>query len=254
MSNLADLADLVIEEKLLSQYMNNKSIYSIGKLFEVKNNIALIRIYGAIAPYPSWFSSASVNLLFEIMNVVKNDKNIKGMAFIIDSPGGAVYRVTELFNAIKDIKIKKVAFVDNCCCSLAYWLASACNKIIATSETAYFGSIGVLTSRYYGNDTNDTVVITNRESINKHLDLREDKAKEYTQNRLDEIYSMFTRDILSNRSVKKEAMDGSYFLSNKAKELGLIDEIDLNCDIESYFNNEITIKDINEAIQKAMSI
>ena len=251
MSNLADLADLAIEEKLLSQYMNNKSIYSIGKPFEIKNNIALIRIYGAIDPYPSWFSTASVNLLFEIMNAVKNDKNIKGMAFIIDSPGGAVYRVTELFNAIKDIKIKKVAFVDNCCCSLAYWLASACNKIIATSETAYFGSIGVLTSRYYDNDT---VVITNRESINKHLDLREDKAKKYTQNRLDEIYSMFKRDILSNRSIKKEAMDGSYFLSNKAKELGLIDEINLNCDIESYFDNEITINDINKAVQKAMLI
>lgn len=251
MSNLADLADLAIEEKLLSQYMNNKSIYSIGKLFEVKNNIALIRIYGAIAPYPSWFSSVSVNLLFEIMNAVKNDKNIKGMAFIIDSPGGAVYRVTELFNAIKDIKIKKVAFVDSCCCSLAYWIASACDKIVATSETAYFGSIGVISGRYY---SDSEVYVTNRESPNKYQDLRDDKAKEYTQNRLDEIYSMFTRDILSNRSVKKEAMDGSYFLSNKAKELGLIDEIDLNCDIESYFNNEITINDISKAIQKAMLV
>ena len=49
-------------------------------------------------------------------------------------------------------------------------------------------------------------------------------------------------------------MDGSYFLSNKAKELGLIDEIDLNCDIESYFNNEITINDISKAIQKAMLV
>lgn len=245
------MSDLAIEEKLLSQYMNNQNIYSIGKSFEIKNNIALIRIYGAIDPYPSWFSSTSVNLLFEIMNAVKNDKNIKGAAFIIDSPGGAVYRVTELFNAIKEMEIKKIAFVDSSCCSLAYWLASACDKIVATSETAYFGSIGVISGRYY---SDSEVYITNRESPNKYQDLRDDKAKEYTQNRLDEIYSMFKRDILSNRSVKKEAMDGSYFLSSKAKELGLIDEINLNCDIESYFNEAITIDDINKAVEKAMSI
>ena len=49
-------------------------------------------------------------------------------------------------------------------------------------------------------------------------------------------------------------MDGSYFLSGKAKELGLIDEINLNCDIESYFNEAITIDDINKAVEKAMSI
>lgn len=245
------MSDLAIEERLLSQYMNNQNIYSIGKSFEIKNNIALIRIYGAIDPYPSWFSSTSVNLLFEIMNTVKNDKNIKGMAFIIDSPGGAVYRVTELFNAIKEMEIKKIAFVDSSCCSLAYWLASACDKIVATSETAYFGSIGVISGRYY---SDSEVYITNRESPNKYQDLRDDKAKEYTQNRLDEIYSMFKRDILSNRSVKKEAMDGSYFLSSKAKELGLIDEINLNCDIESYFNEAITIDDINKAVEKAMSI
>ena len=245
------MSDLAIEERLLSQYMNNQNIYSIGKSFEIKNNIALIRIYGAIDPYPSWFSSASVNLLFEIVNSIKSDKNIKGAAFIIDSPGGAVYRVTELFNAIKDMKIKKIAFVDSSCCSLAYWLASACDKIVATSETAYFGSIGVISGRYY---SDSEIYITNRESPNKYQDLRDDKAKEYTQNRLDEIYSMFKRDILSNRSVKKEAMDGSYFLSGKAKELGLIDEINLNCDIESYFNEAITIDDINKAVEKAMFI
>ena len=243
------MSDLAIEERLLSQYMNNQNIYSVGKSFEIKNNIALIRIYGAIDPYPSWFSSASVNLLFEIVNSIKSDKNIKGAAFIIDSPGGAVYRVTELFNAIKEMEIKKIAFVDSSCCSLAYWLASACDKIVATSETAYFGSIGVILGRYY---SDSEVYITNRESPNKYQDLRDDKAKEYTQNRLDEIYSMFKRDILSNRSVKKEAMDGSYFLSSKAKELGLIDEINLNCDIESYFNEAITIDDINKAVEKAM--
>ena len=113
------------------------------------------------------------------------------------------------------MKIKKIAFVDSSCCSLAYWLASACDKIVATSETAYFGSIGVISGRYY---SDSEIYITNRESPNKYQDLRDDKAKEYTQNRLDEIYSMFKRDILSNRSVKKEAMDGSYFLSGKAKE------------------------------------
>ena len=230
------MSDLAIEEKLLSQYMNNQNIYSLGKSFEIKNNIALIRIYGAINPYPSWFSSSSVNLLFEIVKSIKSDKNIKGAAFIIDSPGG---------------EIKKIAFVDSSCCSLAYWLASACDKIVATSETAYFGSIGVISGRYY---SDSEVYITNRESPNKYQDLRDDKAKEYTQNRLDEIYSMFKRDILSNRSVKKEAMDGSYFLSNKAKELGLIDEINLNCDIESYFNEAITIDDINKAVEKAMFI
>lgn len=249
------MSDLAIEERLLSQYMNNQNIYSIGKPFEIKNNIALIRIYGAINPYPSWFSTASVNLLFEIMNAVKNDKNIKGMAFIIDSPGGAVYRVTELFNAIKDIKIKKVAFVDNCCCSLAYWLASACNKIIATSETAYFGSIGVISGRYY---SDSEVYITNRESPNKYQDLRDEKDREKTQNMLDDIYSIFVRDVTQKRNIDKEALKGGAFRSNEALKLGLIDGINPNLEINDYLNidknYDISKAALTETVNKAIGI
>lgn len=242
---------MLLENMFANQYLGNKRLNIEGNTFEINNNVAVIKVFGVIYPY---IFSDSIGALFSIVDKIKADKNIKGTVFYIDSPGGSVYRNTEIYKAVSELN-NTIAVVDNCCCSAAYWLASACDKIIATSELAYFGSVGVLTSRYYDNDT---VVLTNRESKEKYLDLRDEQGRDKTQNMLDDIYSIFVRDVTQKRNIDKEALKGGAFRSNEALKLGLIDEINLNLEIANYFNidkgYDISKAALTETVNKAIGI
>jgi len=74
-----------------------------------------------------------------------DDVRVDAIFFMIcDCPGGSVAGTEELGNICKNSTKPIVAFVDDCCCSAGYWVASCCTEVIANNTTADIGSIGVL--------------------------------------------------------------------------------------------------------------
>lgn len=75
----------------------------------------------------------------------KNDSNIKGVLFVIDSPGGAFAPSMELALAIKDLKIKKpvLVYASGTMASGSYLAGVGANKILA-NPASFIGSIGVI--------------------------------------------------------------------------------------------------------------
>ena len=75
---------------------------------------------------------------------------------------------------------------------------------------------------------------------------------------LDDIYSIFVRDVTQKRNIDKEALKGGAFRSNEALKLGLIDEINLNLEIANYFNidkgYDISKAALTETVNKAIGI
>lgn len=65
----------------------------------------------------------------------------------IDSPGGTVAGTEQLASDVRRAAGVKpvIAYVDDCCCSAAYWVASQASKIFVT-PTALTGSIGTYSS------------------------------------------------------------------------------------------------------------
>lgn len=88
------------------------------------------------------FDSSAV--LEKIINA-KNDSNIKGVLFVIDSPGGAFAPSMELALAIKDLKIKKpvLVYASGTMASGSYLAGVGANKILA-NPASFIGSIGVI--------------------------------------------------------------------------------------------------------------
>ncbi|HEB9121313.1 TPA: signal peptide peptidase SppA [Campylobacter jejuni] len=180
------------------------------------------------------FDSSAV--LEKIINA-KNDSNIKGVLFVIDSPGGAFAPSMELALAIKDLKIKKpvLVYASGTMASGSYLAGVGANKILA-NPASFIGSIGVIMQGA------DLSVLANKLGIKEQtIQAGEFKSagtfarawneneRNFLQGLIDQSYDLFTGFVAKERALdlnkKDQWANARVFLAAKAKELGLIDEL-----------------------------
>ncbi len=230
------------ETKIISIYkdeLTDKSIrgsYSDSSVgHHVSGSTATIFICGelvneSLANLPYWIRSyyCSTPDISALLSKLERDNSISNYVFNIESGGGEVDGISNLATQIQNLSKPTVAVTDTICASAAYWLASSCNEIIATSKTARFGSIGVLTRSF---DTSK--YITNRESPAKVPNTQTDEGKAVVQNRLSDIYNIFIESVAAGRGTSTEHVKATYgngdvFIAEKALANGLIDKVNLD--------------------------
>lgn len=114
-------------------------------------SIAILPVYGVLAPRMNLFSEMSGGTTFEKLTgrvrEAAGNKAVKTIVLDIDSPGGSVAGATEFAHELLKTRAKKpiVAQIQYTGASAAYWLASCCTEIVA-APSARVGSIGVYTS------------------------------------------------------------------------------------------------------------
>ncbi|ELE3549840.1 signal peptide peptidase SppA [Campylobacter jejuni] len=180
------------------------------------------------------FDSSAV--LEKIINA-KNDSNIKGVLFVIDSPGGAFAPSMELALAIKDLKIKKpvLVYASGTMASGSYLAGVGANKILA-NPASFIGSIGVIMQ---GADLSglanklgikeQTIQAGEFKSAGTFARAWNKNERNFLQGLIDQSYDLFTGFVAKERALdlnkKDQWANARVFLAAKAKELGLIDEL-----------------------------
>ncbi|EOH6850922.1 signal peptide peptidase SppA [Campylobacter jejuni] len=180
------------------------------------------------------FDSSAV--LEKIINA-KNDSNIKGVLFVIDSPGGAFAPSMELALAIKDLKIKKpvLVYASGTMASGSYLAGVGANKILA-NPASFMGSIGVIMQ---GADLSglanklgikeQTIQAGEFKSAGTFARAWNENERNFLQGLIDQSYDLFTGFVAKERALdlnkKDQWANARVFLATKAKELGLIDEL-----------------------------
>ena len=114
------------------------------EILTVAGDTAIIEIRGTLTNRPSFigsflgFNTTSYNDIQAAIETIEADDTIKKVRLIIDSPGGVVTGVDETWTAIKALAKTREVVAENhgMIASGAYWLASAANKIVATSPAA----------------------------------------------------------------------------------------------------------------------
>lgn len=187
-----------------------------------------------------------IDLKGEILNVdevlekiikAKNDKNIKGVLFVIDSPGGAFAPSMELALAIKNLKEKKpvVAYASGTMASGSYLSGVSANKIIS-NPASFIGSIGVIMQ---GADISELAQkIGIKEQVVKAGEYKQagtfsrpwsEKEREYLQNLVSRSYTVFTNFVAKERKLNinkiNDWANAQVFLAVDALNLKLIDEL-----------------------------
>lgn len=173
----------------------------------------------------------------EDIQKAKEDKNIKGVLFVVDSPGGAVAPSVELAYAIKELKEIKpvVVYASGVIASGSYYASIWANKIVA-NPGSMVGSIGVIMQGVNTEELMQKIGVSTqtvkagkfKESgtpTRKWFDYEEKQL----QSVIDDTYNMFISDVASARNldVKNHTIfaDAKIFTSKQAKEVGLVDEV-----------------------------
>ena len=179
----------------------------------------------------------------------KEDEEIKAILLEIDSPGGVPVAGEEIANALKSSSKPTVTFIRQTWMSAAYWAATGAGRIFA-SKNSDVGSIGVTTSYL------DNVSKNQKEGLNfvqlstgKYKDtgnpdklLSQEEMNLFMRD-LNIIHQNFIEAVSKNRNLPLENVrkiaDGSSVLGERAKELGLIDEIGSLPEVEKYLYEKI---------------
>ena len=203
---------------------------------EEKGSIAIIPIKGMITSEESAFGlMAASTVLIKDIEEAENKRKIKAVIFEINSPGGTPFASKEIATHIANMDKPAIAWVREYAASGAYWIASACDEIVA-DELSTVGSIGAMSIRP---DIGELMkkfgieVETLRTGSYKGLGLPYEKLteeeRELMKKELDEIQDNFLNAVAKNRKLDdakmKELSTAKVYLGREAKEMGLIDHL-----------------------------
>lgn len=154
------------------------------------------------------------------------DPNVKGIALMIDSPGGEVAGCFELCDKIFEARGEKPirAFASDHAFSAAYALASAATEIVVT-RSGGTGSVGVITAHadYSGAMEKYGVKVTlifagsHKADGNPYEQLPEN-VKGRIQERINRTYGVFTSTVARNRGLSEDDVRATEALCYDANE------------------------------------
>ncbi len=205
-----------------------------------KNAVAVVEIFGAISQgnsSRSW-DRGSQQIAKRIKDMAAR-KEVKAILLDINTPGGSVGSVQEIYSVIKRAKAETkkpfIARFGEVSASGGYYVASACDLIVAQPGTIT-GSIGVIFS------------VSNFEGLMKKVGFKNEAIKsgkfkdigsptremtpeehKLLQAMIDDSYEQFVAAVSEGRKMSveevKKLADGRIYTGRQAKENGLVDRL-----------------------------
>jgi len=211
---------------------------------EIKTDyIGVLEISGTISVNDG--ATYDQQTMLESVKKMKENPYNQAMILHIDSPGGAVYQIDELYLALMDYKSATgrpiYAAIESYGASGGYYLACAADEIYANRNTIT-GSIGVIMGEFIdlsqlldkaGIEVSFIASGANKAMGNNYEPLT-DEQREIYQSIVNEYYDNFVNVIVSGRNLPEEQVrvigDGRIYSASQALDCHLIDGI------ESYAN------------------
>ena len=241
------------------------------KFFKSSNNkegAVVVNVRGEISESSdsSAFSSKqNASSIARRIRELADKKEVKALLLDINSPGGTVAAVQDIYNALNYFRSQKkpvVALMRDVAASGGFYIAMAADKIVAQPGTMT-GSIGVIMQttnaqellKKIGVDFNAVKSGQNKDigAIYKELT---PEQKLLLQEMIDETYQQFFEAVKKGRpnidvNTLRVYADGRIFTGAKAQTLGLIDGLGGEEKAKEYLSELTGIKDIKILNQKS---
>lgn len=188
------------------------------------STVAILPLYGMLSPKGgatarvSGPPGTSTQAFGRAFDAAIADPNISAVVIDVDSPGGVVTGTHELASTIRAARGSKrvVSYVSGMAASAAYWVASAADEI-AVTPSGDVGSIGIytvhedLSGALSQRGIKQTVIKAGKYKAEGHpSEPLSDEALAATQERVDEMYAMFTGDVAKNMGVPVSDVRGGF--------------------------------------------
>ncbi|MBI5208796.1 MAG: signal peptide peptidase SppA [Elusimicrobia bacterium] len=204
-----------------------------------KDTVGWISIHGAIYNEGTRLWDKASYQWARRLRMMAETKGVKAIILDINSPGGSVGAVQELYTQIrrirKETKIPIIALFGDVAASGGYYIAAACDKIVAHPGTLT-GSIGVIFSvsnleglfGKVGYKT-DPIKSGRHKDIGSWSRAMTKEERDILQALIDDAYGQFLTAISTGRNMPvdkiKPLADGRIFTGMQALESGLVDVI-----------------------------
>ncbi|GAG63389.1 unnamed protein product [marine sediment metagenome] len=168
------------------------------------------------------------------IQLLESDRRVKAIIFEIDSPGGTPYASKEIADAIKKVKKPTVAQIREHGTSGAYWIASACKKIVADPLSS-IGGIGTRAERIDLSELAkkigikiDSFIKGEYKGIGSPYSELSEKEKKFIEEHVEAFNKYFVDEVKQNRNIKDgkilgDITSGKSYMGKDALDLGLID-------------------------------
>lgn len=204
------------------------------------SRVAVIRLTGPIAfnQETPLISGATTEQTLRDLERAEKDRSIKAVVLRIDSPGGSAAASQELYSQVLRLKKsgkKVVASLGDTAASGGYYVAAACDRIVANPATIT-GSIGVIAQvpnlqelyRKIGISQQTFKSGEHKDMLSPNRPLTPEEA-EIMQRIIDDTYEQFLRAVATGRHLSIERVralaDGRIYTGLQAKRLGLVDAL-----------------------------
>ena len=208
---------------------------SRNALLSVSDGIGIIDLHGPLMRQPDLisallFGATDMNEVTDAIQEALQRDDVQSILIDINSPGGTVNGTPELAQAVADAaKLKTTyAFTAGQMCSAAYWIASQCDAIYATSS-ARVGSIGVMlpfidsTEKFRSEGLKVEVFAAGKFKgmATPGVPLSEEQ-RALIQSDIEEIAAEFKTAVLARgRKIPDSAMEGQSFSARNAQRLNM---------------------------------
>jgi protease IV len=204
-----------------------------------KNNIAVLIAEGSIVDGMGAPGTVGSKSFTASLNAIREDESIKAVVLRINSPGGSALAADVLWKELILTKVQKpvVASMSDVAASGGYYLAAACNRIVAQSTTVT-GSIGIfgLFFDVHALLNNKLGITTDVVKTGSSADLFENPGRplstyerEVIQKIVNKGYDTFLERVASGRNMDKGVLErvaaGRVWIGQLAQKKGLVDEL-----------------------------
>jgi protease-4 len=196
------------------------------------DRVAIVPLEGEI--------SDSRELIDQLHRYIDND-SVKAVVLRINSPGGDIVPAQEIFEEVRRLRSESrkpiVASMDGVAASGGYYVAAACDRIIANPGTIT-GSIGVITQWFNVEDLlklarvhRETITSGRMKDVGSPYRAMTLLERSYMQDIVAQLHDQFIRAVAAGRRGKmteaevRSIADGRVFTGETALRLHLVDEI-----------------------------
>lgn len=207
--------------------------------YTVRNGILFVPVKGVLLhdfPWQVGSWATGYDYIWRAFQRGMDDSNVRGIAFLIHSPGGDVAGNFDMVDRMFAMRGKKPirAFAHEFAYSAAYSIASVADKIVM-SRTGGVGSIGVVTAHFDASKMMDewgvkiTFIHFGRHKVDGNpYEALKPEVKARIQARIDELGEVFVATVARNRGMDADAVRATEALTYPASEamsIGLADEV-----------------------------
>ena len=230
--------ELKVDKKEKIKMMGAGSYFKTIEDKYSKNKIAVVFAEGEINSGKSGEDNIGSETIVQELRKLRKDDKVKAIVLRINSPGGSALASDVMWREIMLTKKEKpiIASMSNVAASGGYYMAMACDTIVAHKNTIT-GSIGIFGVLFNAENLlkNKVGVSTDRVSTGKYADLGNpvraltQEERNIIQENIERGYETFTSKAAEGRKMSLEALkkvaSGRVWAGSQAKEIGLVDVI-----------------------------